>query len=147
MVDRSHIGLELKPSEHVVEAGRLRFFARATGQDDPAFANAEAARAAGYPAIPAPPTLGFCLEMDRDEPLDFLGQLGIDLGKLLHAEQRFDYRAPIFAGDTIRFTSRVADVYEKKGGALVFATIEREARKADGTLALTATTTLVVRNG
>ena len=46
--------------------------------------------------------------------------LKIDLGKVLHGEQRFDYFAPVCAGDTLRFETKVADIYEKKGGALEF---------------------------
>ena len=43
-----------------------------------------------------------------------------DLGKVLHGEQRFDYHAPVCAGDTLRFESKVSDIYDKKGGALEF---------------------------
>lgn len=147
MAGPQHIGYTFPPSAHVVEAGRLRFFAKATGANAPLWWDEEAARAAGYPAIPAPPTFAFCLELDRDDPLGFLNDLDIDLARILHAEQSFTYHAPLFAGDTVTFQSRVRDVYDKKDGRLTFVVIEREAHKADGTLVVTLASTLVVRNG
>ncbi|RBH43139.1 MaoC family dehydratase, partial [Pseudomonas sp. MWU13-2860] len=37
MLDSRHIGHVLTPHRAVVEAGRLRFFAKATGQSDPVY--------------------------------------------------------------------------------------------------------------
>jgi hypothetical protein len=51
-----------------VEKGRLRFFAKATGQDDPVYTDEAAARAAGHPGLPVPPTFLFCLEMESPNP-------------------------------------------------------------------------------
>jgi hypothetical protein len=147
MVDHSHIGRVLPPTTHEVEAGRLRFFAKSTVDSNPVFRDMQAAQVAGYPSIPAPPTFSFCLEMDRDDPFDYLDVLGIDIAKLLHAEQSFIYHAPIYASDKITFTSKVSDIVEKKGGALTFVTINRNACKADGSLAVELRMVLVVRNG
>jgi hypothetical protein len=61
MLDRSFIGLETAPRSVEVEAGQLRFFARATGAKDPIYFDEAAARAAGHPALPASPTFLFCL--------------------------------------------------------------------------------------
>ena len=55
MIDRRHIGLELPPQTAEIEKGRLRFFAKATGQTDPVYTDEDAAIAAGYPSLPAPP--------------------------------------------------------------------------------------------
>ncbi len=62
-----------------------------------------------------------------------LRSLGVEgeSGKLLHAEQSFEYVTPICAGDRISFRERVADVYEKKGGALVFVVLETLVTGAD----------------
>lgn len=52
--------------------------------------------------------------------MKLLDTLEIDLRKVLHGEQRFDYHAPVCAGDTLRFQTRVTDIFDKKGGALEF---------------------------
>lgn len=104
----------------LVEAGRLRFFAKATGQTDPTYTQLEAAKTAGYPSLPVPPTYFFCLEFEAPDPAAIRTLLGIDYRKLLHGEQHFIYHAMAYAGDTLRFEQRIEDVYEKKGGTLNF---------------------------
>src|SRR3546814_5874130 len=57
MIDRErHIGIVSKPRVVDVEAGFLKFFAKATGETDPVYFDDAAARAAGHPSIPVPPT-------------------------------------------------------------------------------------------
>ena len=68
MIDRRHIGHAMPPFSTEVEKGRLRFFAKATGQADPVYTDEGAARAAGYSGLPVPPTFLFCLEMDAPNP-------------------------------------------------------------------------------
>lgn len=147
MIDRSFIGHEFAPVTAEVEKGRLRFFAKATGNADPVYSDEAAAAAAGYPALPAPPTFLFCLEMDRDDPMDFLDLLKVDLGRVLHGEQSFTYRAPVCAGDRITFRSRITDIYDKKNGALEFIVMDTECRNEKGEHVADMRRSIVVRNG
>ncbi len=146
MPSAADIGRTFAPVTAVVEAGRYDFFLKVTGEGNPIFRSDEAARAAGFRGRPVPPTYLFCLElMDTPNPFGFLDELGIDIAHLLHAEQRFDYRSPPCIGDAVTFRTRVADVFEKKGGALTFAILDTEASAAGlGTLA-SLRKTLVVR--
>ena len=120
MIDRRFIGHTLPAFDVRVEAGRLRFFAKATGQTDPLYVDEEAARAAGLPGLLVPPTFLFCLEMDAPDPAAIRNLLGMDYRRLLHGEQQFTYHAPAHAGDMLRFEQRIEDIYDKKGGALEF---------------------------
>ncbi len=147
MIDKKFIGHEFAPVTAEVEKGRLRFFAKATGNNDPIYSDEEAARKAGYHSLPIPPTFLFCLEMDRDNPFDFLDLLKVDLGKILHGEQMFAYHAPVCAGDRITFTSRIADIYDKKGGALEFIVMDTQARNQDGVHVADMRRSIVVRHG
>src|SRR3546814_13795123 len=66
MIDRErHIGIVSEPRVVDVEAGFLKFFATATGETDPVYFDDAAARAAGPPSIPVPPTYFFSLHMSR----------------------------------------------------------------------------------
>lgn len=120
MIDRQYIGHTLPPFEVDVEKGRLRFFAKATGQSDPIYADELAARDAGHPGLPVPPTFLFCLEMDAPDPAAIRKLLGLDYKRLLHGEQGFSYHRMAYAGDRLRFEQHIADIYDKKGGALEF---------------------------
>ncbi len=147
MIDKKHIGLELEPFSVEVEKGRLRFFAKATGQDDPIYLDENAAKAAGYSSLPAPPTFMFSLDLEQREPFKVFDILGVDLGRVLHGEQSFSYHKPICAGDVITLQSQVTDIFDKKGGMLEFIVQSTKASNQNGEFVGEMVRTIVVRNG
>lgn len=146
MIDKKHIGRKFPPHTVEVEKGRLRFFAKAIGETNPVYTDEEAARAAGYQALPAPSTFAFCLEMDVPNPFAVFEALDINLGKVLHGEQQFTYYEPIFAGNSITFESTISDIYDKKDGALEFVVRDITATNQDGVRVADLRSVIVVRN-
>jgi acyl dehydratase len=132
-LDTRYIGHRLPPFTAEVETGRLKFFAKAIGQTDPVYSDVDAARGAGHPALPVPPTFLFCLEMEAPNPGALRELLQIPIAKVLHGEQRFHYHAMAHAGDTLRFEQRIADIYAKKGGMLEFVVRETRVTNQHGT--------------
>ena len=101
----------------------------------------------GFPAARWPPTYLFCLEMmDAPDPFEFLTALDIDLARVLHGEQRFDYHAPVVVGDTLTLTSRVTEVTDKKGGAMTLIVIVTAVTNQSGIHVADTSRTVVVRN-
>lgn len=147
MLDKSFIGFETAPRSVDVEKGQLKFFAKATGETNPIYFDEKAARDAGHPALPAPPTFLFCLQTMTPGDDDVMGKLGINIGQVLHGEQQFTNHKPIYAGDTITVKTKIADMYEKKGGALEFIVQDTEASNQKGEKVGVARTVIVVRNG
>jgi acyl dehydratase len=113
MIDKKHIGYAPPPTFWDVEKGRIAYFAKVIGATDPIYTDEAAAKAAGYRGIVAPPTFFFGAEGDSGAMMKLIDTLEIDLGKVLHGEQRFDYFAPVCAGDTLRLESKVTDIYDK----------------------------------
>jgi acyl dehydratase len=150
-IDRRHVGETSEPRTVDVEKGFLAFFAKATGETNPIYFDEAAARAAGHPAIPAPPTYLFSLHLAaparRGDLLDPVGGMGIDMRRILHGEQSFTYHRPIYAGDRLTLTTTTADIYEKKGGALEFVVQETKAVGQDGVIRAEMRAVVVVRNG
>jgi len=147
MIDRRHIGHELPPFQVDVEKGRLRFFAKATGQDDPVYTDEDAARAAGHPGLPVPPTFFFCLEMESPNPAAVRELLGIDYRRLLHGEQGFTFHRMAYAGDTLSFQQRIEDIYDKKNGALEFVVRKTSVTNQRGEPVADLRCVSVIRNG
>ncbi len=145
-VDPSAVGTELPTTELAIDAGRLRFFAKAIGETNPIFTDEAAAKAAGYPALPVPPTFLFAIELERPDPFDWVSRLGIDMRHVLHGEQRFAYHAQAHAGDVVRAEPRIVDAYVKKGGALEFVVKDTTVIRADGSTIADLRSVLVVRN-
>ena len=139
------VGRELATITTTIERGRLRFFAEAIGETDPLYTDLGAARAAGFPDLPVPPTFLFGLKLDQADPFGWIAELGIDMRFVLHGTQRFDYHAMAFAGDELHLGQRISEVYEKRGGALEFITIEAEVTRGGDAIA-TLAETLVVRH-
>jgi acyl dehydratase len=147
MVDQSVVGRAFTPVTARVEPGRLRFFLETVGETNPLYRDPSAARAAGYADALVPPTYLFCLEMmDATEPFEFLTALEIDIARVLHGEQRFDYYAPVAVGDTLTFKPRVTSVTDKKGGAMTLIAIETKVINQDGVHVADTSRTVVVRN-
>lgn len=146
MIDRQYIGHAMPSFEVLVEKGRLHFFAKATGQTDPVYWDEVAARAAGHPALPVPPTFLFCLEMASPDPAAIRHLLGMDYRRLLHGEQGFTYHSLAYAGDVLRFEQRIEDIYDKKGGALEFVLRKTRVSKQRGQPVADLRTVTVLRN-
>lgn len=146
MIDRSWIGREVGRTDFTIEAGRLRFFAKAIGETDPIYFDEAAARAAGYSALPAPPTFLFGIELDSGSRFQMLSDMGVPLARILHGEQGFEYLLPLVAGDVVDVISTVSNIYEKKGGLLEFVEVSSAILTSEGALAARLRTVTVVRN-
>ena len=125
MIDKKFIGMKLPTFEATAEAGQLRFFANAIGETNPVYTDEAAARAAGHPGLPLPPTFLFSLRF-QGPPNTWRDELGMVPSRILHGEESFTYHRMAYAGDTLKFESHIADIYDKKGGSLEF--VVRELR-------------------
>ena len=147
MLDKAHIGKIYGRVTTEVEKGRLRFFAKAIGETNPIYTDEVAAKAAGHRSLPVPPTYYFCLQMlDEPDPTAWVVNLGINLQYILHGDQSFEYLGMAYAGDTLTLESTIADIYDKKGGALEFVVSQTTVTNQDGKLVARMKQTLVVRN-
>lgn len=136
-VDRDKaLALRLHPLEVDLERWRLKLFAKAIGETNPIYTDVDAARAAGYPDLPAPPSfLGNSIELDIPDPMAWLYATGVAHGATLHGGQSLTYKAMAFAGDHLQLRRRISDVYLRKGGALEFVVKETQIWRGDEHLA------------
>jgi acyl dehydratase len=122
-IDKSFIGRRRPPTRVRVEAAQLRMFLGSIGENGPIFRDAKVAMAAGFRGIPIPATYLFCLHMlSAEEPYQFYREIGIEVGRLLHGEQNFTYHSQVCVGDVLSFQAEIADVVDKKGGAMTLVT-------------------------
>lgn len=146
MIDRKWIGYEMAPSVMPIEYTRLRFFAKSIGETQPIYTDLEAARAAGYPHLPAPPTFLFAAELDSGALDALLALLGVPLSQVLHGEQSYTYHRPVCVGDTVTVRSRIEDIYDKKDGALEFIVKASQVTNRQGELVAQMRSVLVCRH-
>ncbi len=146
MWNPDYIGKEYAPFSIIVDAARIAAFADAIGETSPVYREEVAARAAGYPAIPAPLTFCFSLMMDAEQSFLVHGDMDIPIPKTVHGEQWFNYHAAMFAGDTITGRQKIADMFEKKGGALQFIVTETQMDNQHGARVCDLKTSIVILN-
>ncbi len=137
--------LPFAPATVEVERGRLRLFSTTIGEPDPIHHDREAAVAAGHRDVVIPPSFYFSLALEAPDPFGYLDRLGVDLRRILHGEQSFEYHSLAYAGDRLTLQDRITDVYVKRGGALEFVVKQTEITR-DGEPVADMSTTIVVRN-
>ena len=128
--DRSLHEREHEAGPFEITAEMIQSVSASLGEKGAAFTSSEGARGNGFRDIIAPPTL--CSIFVREVQLP---DVGIDFGKTqMHAGQRVQPIAPIYAGDSITASSHLKDVYAKTGrsGTMVFIVWETTFRNQDG---------------
>jgi acyl dehydratase len=145
MVDTTAAGRVYTPYTVAVKADDLLRFAAAIGETRPEYVDEAAARAAGHPGLPMPPTYGVCMELDRPDPLAWLHELDIDVARVIHGAQSFRYFAPAHAGDLLTFAARIADVAVRRRGALTVLIRETDVTNQRGENVMRFRSTVIVR--
>ncbi len=130
-------------SRFPIEAGHIMMFARAIGDFNPVYHDAEYARQTDVGGIIAPPTfVQASAQYDPDYPLrphpgePWFGSGATPTGRVpsaepvtteegsvskpsggtgLHAEQHYEYHRPVRAGEVLTITQRTGKSWEKQG--------------------------------
>lgn len=118
MIDRTFVGARPAPYTVAVERDRLLRFAEVVGITGSVYTDLAAAHAAGYPDLPVPPALLAGLE--RQEPGDFLAEMGVRLTEVRHIEQGFVHHRTVHAGDLLTFAPVITDIYSRRHSELEF---------------------------
>jgi acyl dehydratase len=126
-----------------VTRGKIGEFADAIGDPSPLYHDAEAARAAGYPDVIAPPTFPIVITVAANRNVVHDPGLGLNYAMVVHGEQRFVYSRPLHAGDVVVAQSTISGIRQAK--SLTMLTTETELRSLSGQHICTAVGTLVER--
>jgi acyl dehydratase len=133
-IARHHIGFTLPSFTVLVDPDRLLQFSRAIGETSPQLCGTI-----------APPTFLKALEGEHNSSRVMLEALEVNLRDIVHAEQQFDYLAPVRAGDSIQVERRVRDIYDKRDGAIEFIVLESVLSR-EGTVVARSRQLIMVRN-
>ena len=143
MIDRALIGNVTAPTTLRIDAWRVKLFCQATGERDPVYWDEAVAHAAGHPACPVPTTFLKALENEHFGGAALLALLGAPMRGVLHAGQSFEFLAPLHVADTVAICRRVADIHDKKNGALTFVVVDTDYRSGDRMVATSRQTILL----
>jgi acyl dehydratase len=131
-INKSLVGKEFPPFVVTVERGRIKDFARAIGDLNPAYLDDRVGKASEWGDVIAPPTFLTTFRAEG-ETGDLLKELGTDISRVLHGEQEFELHRPIRPGESFVCRSRITDIYEKTGRSGPMAFVARETSVTDHT--------------
>ena len=143
-VDSTLVGRSFPPTApYLVGREKIREFARAVLATSPLHFDPEAARAAGYADVVAPPTFAVVVQGQTiDQILTADPEAPLELSRVVHADQRFSFARPIVAGDELTVAMTVTGVRSLGGNAIV--TSESRVVDAAGSTVSTVVATLVI---
>ena len=137
------VGREWPASTYQVGREKIKEYATALGIENPVHFDVEAARAAGFRDVAAPPM--FCVVYCSPAlgPVLFDDEVGMNFAAMVHGGQEFVWGEPACSGDEITTTARCVSIEERDGkGFYVF---ETNSVNQDGAQVVRGTWTLIVR--
>jgi acyl dehydratase len=131
------------PEPYEVTRGKIREFAEAVGESSPLCFDVEAAQAAGYADLVAPPT--FAVIPSFTGLHEVMARIGAPLQQQVHGEQGFVHHRPIVAGDVLVATATAQRIRAVAGN--LFVTVSCDVADTSGAPVTTARSVVVVRGG
>jgi acyl dehydratase len=142
-VNAEAVGKTYAPTVYAVGREKIREYAHAVGETDPLHLDPEAARAAGFRDVVAPPMFCVVYSSPSVAPALFDPDVGINFALMVHGGQEFVWGPLVVAGDEITTTVSVKSIEERAGNG--FFVFESQSVNQDGETVCTGTWTNIVR--
>jgi len=118
------IGKEWPATTYQVGREKIKEYATALGIDNPVHFEVEAARAAGFRDVVAPPMFAVVYSGPALGPVLSDPDVGMNFAAMVHGGQVFEWGEPVCSGDEIATSSKCLSIEEKDGkGFYVFETV------------------------
>lgn len=131
-----------RTAPYVVSRAKIAEFAAAVGATNPEHTDPEAARAAGYADVVAPPTFLVSVAQQGEGAAMVDPEAEIDFSRLVHGEQSFTHHRPAIAGDEVTAQTTITRVRVAGGHSMV--TLTTQVRVEEDPIC-TATSLMVIR--
>jgi acyl dehydratase len=138
------IGRTYDPVVYAVGREKIREYASAVSETNPLHHDVEAACAAGYADVVAPPMFAVVYSARAVMAGIFDREVGINFAMMVHAAQEFVWGPLVIAGDEITTTASVKDISQRRG--MTFYAFETVSENQRGEIACTGTWTQLVRD-
>jgi acyl dehydratase len=142
-VNTAAIGKSYGPTTYAVGREKIREYASAVGETNPLYFDVEAARAAGYADVVAPPMFAVVFASRSVTPALFDPEVGINFAMMVHGSQEFRWGPLVVAGDEITTETTIKDIADR--GGMKFYVFESVSVNQAGATVCTGTWTNIVR--
>ena len=142
MVDLKFIGKTYSPVKYEVGLEKIKEFAIATGDLNPAYMEEEAAAKGPHGGIVAPPMFAVVFMKELVGTMLFDKELDVNMAMLVHGEQEFKFFELVKPRDVVITDGKLLDIQRKDNKEMI--TFELKS-KVEGRLVAIGTYTFVVR--
>ena len=140
-LDLSYKGKKFPSYTFKVEHCKIKELCGAIGDQNPIYFDSEEAKKEGYKDSPAPLTFATLMSFwGYPEIWGKMTDIGIDIKRLLHAKEEYEYLDLIYPGDTLEGTVSVDSL---RDGKMQMAAFKTEFKR-DGQVVLVAKMTIMV---
>ena len=137
------VGKTYPPTVYAVGREKVREYALAVGETNPLHLDVEAARAAGFADVVAPPMFAVVYSAPAMGPVIFDPDVAMNFAMMVHGGQEFRWGPVVVAGDEITTEVEVKSIEAREGrGYYVF---ESRSTNQDGETVCVGTWTNIVR--
>ena len=109
-VNKDAIGKKWDPVTYQASRAKIAEYARVIGLEAPIHFDPEAARAAGFRDVVAPPMFCVVYSAPAMGPAILDAEVGMNLAAMVHGGQEFEWREPVCSGDEITTTASCRDI-------------------------------------
>jgi acyl dehydratase len=147
--DTNKIGQSFAPFTYEVQRNKIHELTTAIGDNNPIYHSREAAQEAGFSDVPISPTTPTMFShWGNRQRRASLAEVGIDVARILHGEEEYEYLAPIYPNDVLTGTTTLVDGKTRQGSggrSMDILTLETRYVNQHNQPVLNARTTVVVR--
>jgi acyl dehydratase len=137
------VGKSYEPVIYAVGREKIREYAAAVGETNPLHHDLDAARAAGYADLVAPPMFAVVYAGRAVGPALFDPEVGLNFAMMVHGAQEFRWDRVVVGGDEVTTVASVKEIADRGGmGFYVFESVSKNQR---GETVCTGTWTNIVR--
>ena len=137
------VGKSWPSTTYQVGREKIKEYATVLGIENPVHFDVEAARAAGFRDVVAPPMFAVVYSSPAVSPAILDPEVELNFAAMVHGGQEFEWSEPACSGDEITTAAKCLSIEEKSGkGFYVF---ETNSVNQDGAQVVRGTWTLIVR--
>lgn len=118
-IDSKYINKEYKPVVYVVGQEKIKEYAIATGDLNPLYIDSEFAKKSKYHSIIAPPMFVVVFAKEAMDNLFLDKELNLDMSRLVHGEQEFNFHKLVKADDIITTTGKIKNIFNKSNNDFI----------------------------
>ncbi len=130
----SKIGIKTGTTTFTIELGKIKEFARALGDPHPCYETGDC----------LPPTFATVIDFWSGDT-SLASSLELNMARVLHGGQEYEYRGKIWPGDVITTEGEVENAYSKAG--MNFFVVKKTYRNQKGEVVLLSRSTIIERHG